>query len=46
MYARNVESENAIIMFVLGDSYADTRNHNKSMASWRYPYGITFPGKP
>lgn len=34
-------------LFVFGDSYADTGNNKKSEAnSWKYPYGITFPGKP
>ncbi|KAF8403254.1 hypothetical protein HHK36_011355 [Tetracentron sinense] len=34
-------------LFVFGDSYADTGNNKKSLASsWKLPYGITFPGKP
>ncbi|KAK9289937.1 hypothetical protein L1049_008099 [Liquidambar formosana] len=34
-------------LFVFGDSYADTGNIAKSQAnSWKFPYGITFPGKP
>ncbi|XP_009374744.1 GDSL esterase/lipase At5g03610 [Pyrus x bretschneideri] len=34
-------------LFVFGDSYADTGNNRKSVASsWKQPYGITFPGKP
>ncbi|KAL8039695.1 hypothetical protein ABFX02_10G052700 [Erythranthe guttata] len=34
-------------MFVFGDSYADTGNLDKGLASsWREPYGITFPRKP
>ncbi|KAM7531607.1 hypothetical protein LguiB_035017 [Lonicera macranthoides] len=34
-------------LFVFGDSYSDTGNNRKSQAySWRFPYGITFPGKP
>ncbi|KAI3442845.1 Lipase_GDSL domain-containing protein [Psidium guajava] len=34
-------------MFVFGDSYADTGNNPKALASsWKVPYGITFPGKP
>ncbi|KAG2682939.1 hypothetical protein I3760_10G007600 [Carya illinoinensis] len=33
-------------LFVFGDSYADTGNTNKSQSAWKYPYGITFPGKP
>ncbi|XP_062165638.1 GDSL esterase/lipase At5g03610-like [Alnus glutinosa] len=33
-------------LFVFGDSYADTGNTGKSWPSWKYPYGITFPGKP
>ncbi|KAE8661157.1 GDSL esterase/lipase [Hibiscus syriacus] len=35
------------MMFVFGDSYADTGNNKKTLASsWKIPYGITFPGKP
>ncbi|KAL9153470.1 hypothetical protein ABFS82_10G051000 [Erythranthe guttata] len=34
-------------MFVFGDSYADTGNLDKGLASsWREPYGTTFPRKP
>ncbi|XVE96464.1 hypothetical protein REPUB_Repub02eG0224200 [Reevesia pubescens] len=34
-------------LFVFGDSYADTGNNKKDLAnSWKFPYGITFPGKP
>ncbi|CAA7060877.1 unnamed protein product [Microthlaspi erraticum] len=34
-------------LFVFGDSYADTGNTPVTIAaSWRFPYGITFPGKP
>lgn len=34
-------------LFVFGDSYADTGNIQKGISnSWKYPYGITFPGKP
>ncbi|XP_062117564.1 GDSL esterase/lipase At5g03610-like [Humulus lupulus] len=34
-------------LFVFGDSYSDTGNNRKSEGtSWKYPYGITFPGKP
>ncbi|KAK4478597.1 hypothetical protein RD792_014085 [Penstemon davidsonii] len=34
-------------LFVFGDSYADTGNLRKSLASsWKQPYGLTFPGKP
>ncbi|GAB4855045.1 hypothetical protein Ancab_023630 [Ancistrocladus abbreviatus] len=34
-------------LFVFGDSYADTGNWNKSIAaSWKVPYGMTYPGKP
>ncbi|KAK8563427.1 hypothetical protein V6N13_007624 [Hibiscus sabdariffa] len=37
----------ANMMFVFGDSYADTGNNRKALASsWKLPYGITFPGKP
>lgn len=32
---------------MFGDSYADTGNWKKSVASsWKAPYGSTFPGKP
>lgn len=44
--SRNVESANPTIMFVFGDSYADTGNQNKSMPSWLAPYGTNFPGHP
>ncbi|XP_022767124.1 GDSL esterase/lipase At5g03610 isoform X2 [Durio zibethinus] len=31
-------------LFVFGDSYADTGNNRKDLASsWKFPYGITFP---
>ncbi|VVB02315.1 unnamed protein product [Arabis nemorensis] len=34
-------------LFVFGDSYADTGNTPVTIAAlWRFPYGITFPGKP
>ncbi|XP_031499567.1 GDSL esterase/lipase At5g03610-like [Nymphaea colorata] len=34
-------------LFVFGDSYADTGNIWKGLAScWKSPYGSTFPGKP
>ncbi|KAK8651251.1 hypothetical protein V6N13_140860 [Hibiscus sabdariffa] len=34
-------------MFVFGDSYADTGNNRIDLAAaWKFPYGITFPGKP
>lgn len=34
-------------LFVFGDSYADTGNNRISIGqSWKFPYGITFPGKP
>ncbi|KAG9455059.1 hypothetical protein H6P81_007963 [Aristolochia fimbriata] len=34
-------------LFVFGDSYADTGNFRKSVASsWKQPYGVTFPGRP
>ncbi|KAI3687766.1 hypothetical protein L1987_81469 [Smallanthus sonchifolius] len=34
-------------LFVFGDSYSDTGNNPKSLASsWKTPYGVTFPGKP
>ncbi|XP_020549180.1 GDSL esterase/lipase At5g03610-like [Sesamum indicum] len=35
------------VLFVFGDSYADTGNLPTSVSrSWKSPYGITFPGKP
>lgn len=35
------------MLFVFGDSYADTGNIRKSLSSsWKQPYGLTFPGKP
>ncbi|KAL0303594.1 UNVERIFIED_CONTAM: GDSL esterase/lipase [Sesamum radiatum] len=35
------------VLFVFGDSYADTGNLPTSVSrSWKPPYGITFPGKP
>ncbi|KAD2015370.1 hypothetical protein E3N88_42019 [Mikania micrantha] len=34
-------------LFVFGDSYSDTGNNPKRLASsWKTPYGVTFPGKP
>ncbi|KAF3441689.1 hypothetical protein FNV43_RR15604 [Rhamnella rubrinervis] len=34
-------------LFVFGDSYSDTGNTRKPLFnSWKYPFGITFPGKP
>lgn len=34
-------------LFVFGDSYSDTGNNPKALASsWKTPYGLTFPGKP
>ncbi|OIW11338.1 hypothetical protein TanjilG_20487 [Lupinus angustifolius] len=34
-------------LFVFGDSYCDTGNIKKDLASsWKSPYGVTFPGKP
>ncbi|MCL7030957.1 hypothetical protein MKW94_000951 [Papaver nudicaule] len=29
-----------------GHSYLDTGNNNKVVRSWKFPYGITFPGTP
>jgi phospholipase/lecithinase/hemolysin len=43
---KNVESASPSAMFVFGDSYVDTGNLQKTMAAWRPPYGISFPGKP
>lgn len=34
------------MLFVFGDSYADTGNSPNGSACWVEPYGITFPGKP
>eukprot|EP00249_Psilotum_nudum_P009733 c22126_g1_i1 orf=142-1080(-) len=38
------------LLFVFGDSYADTGNHNKNdphlARPWRAPYGETWPGEP
>ncbi|KAL1200176.1 GDSL esterase/lipase [Cardamine amara subsp. amara] len=34
-------------LFVFGDSYADTGNTKpNNTEAWKFPYGITFPGKP
>ncbi|XP_071709262.1 GDSL esterase/lipase At5g03610-like [Rutidosis leptorrhynchoides] len=34
-------------LFVFGDSYSDTGNNPRALASsWKTPYGHTFPGKP
>lgn len=43
---QNVESASPSAMFVFGDSYVDTGNLQKTMAAWRPPYGISFPGQP
>ncbi|KAJ6773128.1 hypothetical protein OIU74_019181 [Salix koriyanagi] len=43
----NGRRENGSVkLFVFGDSYADTGNWEKFAASWKEPYGFTFPGKP
>ncbi|KAL2644992.1 hypothetical protein R1flu_012579 [Riccia fluitans] len=34
------------LLFVFGDSYADTGNTPSSSPSWHPPYGITWPGSP
>ncbi|KAE8690550.1 GDSL esterase/lipase [Hibiscus syriacus] len=35
------------MLFAFGDSYADTGNSEIAVTrSWKFPYGITFPGKP
>ncbi|GLJ25813.1 hypothetical protein SUGI_0494340 [Cryptomeria japonica] len=43
-------AEKAQALFVFGDSYADTGNHdpyNQSLnLPWRRPYGLTWPGYP
>ncbi|KAH9311135.1 hypothetical protein KI387_026170, partial [Taxus chinensis] len=43
-------AEKAKALFVFGDSYADTGNHDPYNASineaWRRPYGINWPGYP
>ncbi|KAH9317111.1 hypothetical protein KI387_018880, partial [Taxus chinensis] len=45
--AGNVESGKPLRrMFVFGDSYVDTGNHDRTTSVWHPPYGITFPGKP
>lgn len=45
--AENVESGKPITaMFVFGDSYVDTGNHDRTTSAWQPPYGISFPGKP
>ena len=37
-------------LFVFGDSYADTGNHDPTdpslSSTWRFPYGSTWPGIP
>ncbi|CAI0408226.1 unnamed protein product [Linum tenue] len=34
-------------LLVFGDSYVDTGNIRKAISrSWKFPYGLTFPGKP
>ncbi|XP_051120006.1 GDSL esterase/lipase At5g03610-like isoform X2 [Andrographis paniculata] len=39
--------EKKTLLFVFGDSYADTGNlPREASTSWKWPYGITFPGKP
>ncbi|KAF3441688.1 hypothetical protein FNV43_RR15603 [Rhamnella rubrinervis] len=44
---RHLYSRRPTKLFVFGDSYSDTGNNRKSEASsWKFPYGITFPGKP
>ncbi|VFQ74210.1 unnamed protein product [Cuscuta campestris] len=43
----NGGSGQKLLLFVFGDSYADTGNKMKANASsWKPPYGSTFPGKP
>ncbi|RAL37070.1 hypothetical protein DM860_003992 [Cuscuta australis] len=43
---RIAEVSPSTVMFVFGDSYADTGNTPNGSACWTEPYGITFPGKP
>ncbi|XP_051130174.1 GDSL esterase/lipase At5g03610-like [Andrographis paniculata] len=45
--ASSSSSSSPKLLFVFGDSYADTGNLRKSLGnSWKDPYGTTFPGKP
>ncbi|KAG6550506.1 hypothetical protein Mapa_007980 [Marchantia paleacea] len=34
------------MFFVFGDSYADTGNAPPIASSWRFPYGLSWPGQP
>ncbi|XP_057835468.2 GDSL esterase/lipase At5g03610 [Cryptomeria japonica] len=50
LFAGRGNAEKAQALFVFGDSYADTGNHdpyNQSLnLPWRRPYGLTWPGYP
>ena len=46
---RMIESQNPPSgVFVFGDSYVDTGNHDPNIPTeqWNYPYGSTWPGIP
>ncbi|XP_059077415.1 GDSL esterase/lipase At5g03600 [Cryptomeria japonica] len=49
-FACEGNAEKAEALFVFGDSYADTGNHNPYNATdnapWRRPYGFNWPGYP
>ncbi|GLJ25816.1 hypothetical protein SUGI_0494370 [Cryptomeria japonica] len=50
LFAGRGNAEKAQALFVFGDSYADTGNHdpyNQSVNQpWKRPYGLTWPGYP
>jgi hypothetical protein len=41
----NVESAHLSAMFVFGDSYINIESLDEMNVAWKYPYGISFPGK-